>query len=191
VQLLTVARLIELKGHEYVLRALALLHRKHHLIYHVVGDGPLRPRLEALVSELGLQEVVRWHGARDGAFIEGLLAQAHIGVLASVSIEGDAEGQGLFVQEAQACGLPVVVTQHGALPEGLVPDRSGFLVPEREPEALAERVAYLLAHSERWGEMGRTGLAFVESRYEIRQLTRQLVDLYRSARATFRNGHQA
>jgi colanic acid/amylovoran biosynthesis glycosyltransferase len=191
IRLITVARLIELKGHEFALRAVALLRQKHrNLSYDIVGDGPLRSHLERLSIELGLQGVLRWHGARAGAFIEDLMAEAHIGLLASVSIEGDAEGQGLFVQEAQACGLPVVVTQHGALPEGLVPDGSGFVVPERDPVRLAERLDYLVENPGRWGEMGRTGVAFVASRYDIRQLTGQLVDLYRSARATFRNGRQ-
>jgi colanic acid/amylovoran biosynthesis glycosyltransferase len=192
IRLITVARLIELKGHEFALRAVALLRQKHrNLSYDIVGDGPLRSYLERLSIELGLQGVLRWHGARAGAFIEDLMAEAHIGLLASVSIEGDAEGQGLFVQEAQACGLPVVVTQHGALPEGLVPDGSGFVVPERDPVRLAERLDYLVENPGRWGEMGRTGAAFVASRYDIRQLTGRLVELYRSARANFRNGRQA
>jgi len=50
--------------------------------------------------------------------------------------EGDREGQGLVLQEAQAVGLPVVATIHGALPEGVLPGRAGFLVPERDVDAL-------------------------------------------------------
>ena len=139
------------------------------------------------MAELGLQEVVTLHGARDGSFIEGLLSQAHLAVLASVNIAGDAEGQGLFVQEAQACGLPVVVTQHGALPEGILPGKSGFPVSERDPDALAEQLADLIEHSERWPEIGRAGRDFVEARYDIRDLTGQLVELYRLAQGIFRN----
>jgi colanic acid/amylovoran biosynthesis glycosyltransferase len=188
IRLITVARLVEIKGHEFALRAVQRLHRRHpDLAYDIVGDGPQRARLEALVAELGLQEVVTLHGARDGSFIEGLLAQAHLAVLASVNIDGDAEGQGLFVQEAQACGLPVVVTQHGALPEGILPGQSGFLVNERDPDALADQLADLIEHSERWPEIGRAGRAFVEARYDIRDLTRQLVELYRLAQGIFRH----
>jgi colanic acid/amylovoran biosynthesis glycosyltransferase len=102
-----------------------------------------------------------------------------------VSIEGDAEGQGLFLQEAQACGLPVVATQHGALPEGLVPGTSGFLAPERDAEALAERLEFLVTHPEVWPEMGRAGRSFVEGRYDIGKLNAQLVELYRSVQAGF------
>jgi len=187
VRIITVARLVEIKGHEYVLRALARPQAGHLRIrYDIVGDGPLRGKLESLVTELGLQDVVTLHGARDGAFIEDLMACAHLGLLASVNIEGDAEGQGLFLQEAQACGLPVIATQHGALPEGLLPERSGFLVPERDVDALAERLEFLVTHPEKWPEMGRAGRAFVGRRYDIRELNDQLVTIYNEAARSFR-----
>jgi len=187
VRLLTVARLVEIKGHEFALRAVARLAATHDIRYDIVGDGPLRQRLEKLVAELGLQDVVVLHGARDGAFIEDLLAAAHIGVLASVNIEGDAEGQGLFLQEAQACGLPVVATKHGGLPEGLWPEQSGYLVSERDVEGLADALSRLVKQSDQWPALGRAGRAFIEQRFEIRSLTEQLVEVYRYARNAFGN----
>src|SRR5262249_10253525 len=98
VRLLTVARLVEIKGHEFALRAVAKVRTRHPEIrYDIVGDGPLRKKLEALVAELGLQKVVTLHGAREGVFVRELMKKAHLAVLASVNIEGDAEGQGLFL----------------------------------------------------------------------------------------------
>ncbi len=186
VRLLTVARLVEVKGHEYVLRALAKLRvRRPEIRYDLVGDGPLRQKLEQLVKELGLSETVVLHGARDSAFITTLLAEAHLAVLASVNVAGDQEGQGLFLQEAQACGLPVVATEHGALPEGLLAGQSGMLVPERDVEALAQRLEDLVGHPERWPEMGRRGRNFVEDQYDIGQRNAQLVELYRTSRRVF------
>lgn len=191
VRLLTVARLVEIKGHEFALRTVAeLCRRRANVSYDIVGDGPLRPKLAALVKELGLEKVVTLHGAREGAFVRELMGQAHLAVLASVSIEGDAEGQGLFLQEAQACGLPVIATRHGALPEGLAPDRSGFLVPERDSAALADRLEFLMAHPETWPEIGRAGRKFVEQRYDIRKLNDQLVEVYHSVRASFGKSNQ-
>jgi colanic acid/amylovoran biosynthesis glycosyltransferase len=188
VRLLTVARLVEIKGHEFVLRAVARVRARYPEIrYDIVGEGPLRKKLEELVAELGLQDAVTLHGARTGAFVRELMKGAHLAVLASVSIEGDAEGQGLFLQEAQACGLPVVATEHGAFPEGLVPGKSGFLVPERDVDALAERLEFLVTHPEVWDGMGRAGRALVEERYDIRQLNDRLVELYRETSATFRD----
>lgn len=188
VRLITVARLVEIKGHEFALRAVAKVRsRQPNLRYDIVGDGPLRQKLEALVADLGLREAVTLHGARDGAFVRELLIDAHLALLASVNLEGDAEGQGLFLQEAQACGLPVVATQHGALPEGLAPGKSGFLVPERDVDALAERLEHLVTHPEVWEEMGRAGRALVKERYDIRQLNDRLVELYREASSAFRD----
>ncbi len=187
VRILTVARLVEIKGHEYVLRALALVRQQvPEIRYDIVGDGPSRPKLDALIRELKLEPVVTLHGALDGPGIRNLMARAHLFVLASVSVEGDQEGQGLALQEAQAAGLPVVATRHGALPEGMVPGKSGFLVPERDVEALAERLTFLLAHPELWPALGRAGRGFAEARYDIRALSRQLTQIYETAIANFR-----
>jgi len=190
VRLLTVARLVEIKGHEFVLHAVARVRlRCPELRYDIVGEGPLRGKLEELVAALGLQDAVTFHGARTGAFVRELIKSMHLAVLASVSIEGDAEGQGLFLQEAQACGLPVVATEHGAFPEGLMPGKSGFLVPERDVDALAERLEFLVMHPQVCDEMGRAGRAFVEKRYDIRQLNDRLVELYRETKSVFDHGY--
>ena len=187
VRVLTVARLVEIKGHEFAIRAVAKTRHRHpELHYDIVGDGPLRKALDGLIVKLKLNDVVTLRGALDSALIQGLMARAHLAVQASVNVEGDQEGQGLFLQEAQACGLPVVATQHGALAEGLVPEQSGFLVPERDVAALAARLEYLLEHPGRWPEMGRRGRKFVARHYDIRRLNEQLVELYREAAAVFR-----
>src|SRR5882724_4467632 len=149
IRILTVARLTEIKGHAFVVRAVAKLRGlRADVHYEIAGDGPLRQELERLVAELGLRAAVTFHGACDSGKVQRLMAEAHFFVLASVSVEGDQEGQGLVLQEAQAAGLPVVATIHGALPEGLVPGKSGFLVPERDVEALAERLAFLVRRPE-------------------------------------------
>jgi len=192
IRLLTVARLTEIKGHEYVLRALAKLReRRLNLRYDIVGDGPLRKKLEQLIGQLALQTSVVLHGACAGAQIQRWMAEAHLFVLASVSVQGDQEGQGLVLQEAQAAGLPVIATKHGALPEGMLPDRSGFLVPERDVDALAERLHFLVEHPGTWPMMGRAGRQFVEAHYDIRKLNALLEGLYFQTIETFRRHNPA
>jgi colanic acid/amylovoran biosynthesis glycosyltransferase len=182
-----VARLTEIKGHEYAIRAVAKLKVAGAPIrYDVVGDGPLRKKLEELVRELGLETTVVFHGACAGDEIKVLYAQAHLFLLTSVSVEGDQEGQGLVLQEAQACGLPVIGTQHGALPDGLLDGQSGWLVPQRDVEALAERILSAIAHASDWPALGRAGRKFVETRYDVRNLNRQLVAIYAEAIAGHR-----
>jgi len=179
VRLLTVARLTEIKGHAFVVRAVAKLRGSlGDVRYEIAGDGPLRKELEQLVEELGLRDAVTFHGACDTGEVQRLMAEAHLFVLASVSVAGDQEGQGLVLQEAQAAGLPVVATNHGALPEGLMPGESGFLVPERNVDALAERLDYLVRRPELWPAMGRAGRKYVATHYDIRRLNSDLVRLY-------------
>jgi colanic acid/amylovoran biosynthesis glycosyltransferase len=175
----TVGRLVEKKGHEYAIRALAKLRTKHPTAtLDIVGDGPLRRDLDQLVYTLGLQSAVRFHGALSQPEVKGVLDAAHLFVLPSVTTDGDQEGQGLALQEAQACGLPVVATDHGPLPEGLLDGKSGFIVPERNADALAERLAYLADHPESWPAMGATGREFVERNYDSQKLNLKLVELY-------------
>jgi colanic acid/amylovoran biosynthesis glycosyltransferase len=160
--------------------------------YDIAGDGPLRSALETVAASLGVGEHVKFHGALPGERVRELMDAAHLFVMTSVNIEGDQEGQGLALQEAQAAGLPVIATRHGALPEGLVPDESGLLVPERDVAALLESLYELATHPERWPQMGRTGRRFVEQRYDARQLNQQLVEFYSRLIRGFghQNGHQ-
>lgn len=187
VRLLTVARLVEIKGHEFCLRALAKARERYPCLrYDIVGDGPLRTRLETLTNELKLGDIVAFHGAKTGLELQQLLDRAHLFLLGSVSVDGDQEGQGLALQEAQASGLPVIATRHGAFPEGVRDGRSGWLVPERDVPALAECICRSLDHPERWPGLGREGRQFVEEHFDIRQLNRNLVGLYRTALRQYR-----
>lgn len=185
-RILSVGRLVEIKGHEYVVRAMAKLRRQiPALHYDIVGEGPLRSRLESLVAELDLQNTVTLHGALAGAETKRLMNEAHLFVLASVNVQGDQEGQGLVLQEAQACGLPVVATRHGALPEGMVEGETGFLVPERDADGLAAQLQSLAEGAECWAALGHCGRSFVTGRYDIRRLNSYLVELYAQAIAAY------
>ncbi len=72
----------------------------------------------------------------------------------------------------------MIATNHGAFPEGMLPGKSGFLVPERDVEALADRLIYLVEHPKLWTKMGHEGRKFVEQNYDIHKLNRQLVNIY-------------
>lgn len=187
-RVLTVGRLVEKKGHEFALRGVARARQQHpELRYEIIGDGPLRVRLEALAQELGLTDGLTWHGARDAAFVRERMAACDIFLLASVTAaNGDQEGQGLVLQEAQAAGLPVVATDHGPFREGLVPDQTGFLVPERDPEAIAARVDWLVSHPDEACRMGQAGRRLVETEFDRRALDRRLAELYWNVLSAFR-----
>jgi len=85
-----------------------------------------------------------------------LYSESHIFILSSVTADnGDQEGQGLVLQEAQAMGLPVIATLHNGFPDSVINGKSAFLVPERDINALAERIEYLVEHPGLWPRWGR------------------------------------
>ncbi len=92
------------------------------------------------------------------------------------------EGQGLVLQEAQATGMPVVTTLHNGIPDGVLDGQTGYLVPERDVDALASRLEHLIEHPEQRALMGRAGRSFVEDRYDINKLNDRLVALFEGVR---------
>ena len=180
VRLLTVARLVEPKGIEYALRAVALLAARFPtLSYRVIGDGPLRSELEGLCSELGIAGRVEFMGGRPQEQVIAAFAAADLFVLPSVvGRDGTEETQGIVLLEAQAMGLPVVASRIGGIPESMADGVTGFLVSERDAETLAQRLAELIEYRASWPEMGRAGRAFVEGNFDLCGLNDRLVVLY-------------
>jgi colanic acid/amylovoran biosynthesis glycosyltransferase len=180
VNLLTVGRLVEKKGIEYSIRAVAKALRTYPTIrYRIAGDGILRPHLQALIDQLGVGDRIELLGWKSQEEIRQLYAEAHLFILASVTAsDGDQEGQGLVLQEAQAMGLPVICTRHNGFPEGVLEGKSALLVSERDPEALAQQLEHLIRYPAKWPEMGQAGRAFVEAHYDHNLLTEQLINLY-------------
>jgi colanic acid/amylovoran biosynthesis glycosyltransferase len=180
-RLLTVARLVEVKGVEYVLRSIAMVKEKcPHRRYRVAGDGPLRSTLEALAAQLGLSQAVEFLGAVSQEQSVSLYETAHAFVLASVVTDsGEEESQSVVLAEAQASGLPVVATNVGGIPESVCDGESGLLVPQRNPGALASAILWLVDHPEAWGPMGRAGRAHVQEHFDLERCHNRLVDIYR------------
>ncbi len=180
IRLVTIARLVEKKGVEYGIRAVAKLSKLYQNIeYNIVGDGYLRETLEKLVEELDAGEAVKLLGWRQRAEVIEILNNADILLAPSVTSEnGDQEGTPVVLMEAMAMSLPVVSTQHSGIPELVEDGVSGFLVPERDWEALAEKINYLIQHPDIWVQMGKEGRLQVEKFYNIDLLNDRLIEIY-------------
>lgn len=180
VRLLSVSRLVEKKGLEYAIRAVAALRAgtDRSVEYRILGDGPLRGRLETLVRELGVDDIVKLVGASDQAGVRAAMRGTDIFVAPSVVAEdGDMEGIPVSIMEAMACGLPVVSTIHSGIPE-LVRDKvSGYLVPERDPDALSRALRRLVEDPRLRRKMGMAGRGVVERSYDLDALNDRLVEL--------------
>lgn len=180
VQLITVARLAEKKGLSYGIQAVArLLAKCPKLRYVIVGTGPLRGALQSQIDALGVGQSITLAGPRNRDDIARMLADAHLFVAPSVTAsDGDQEGTPTALMEAAAVGLPVVSTLHSGIPEIVAEGVSGYLVPEREVGALAERVEHLLDHPELWPNFGRAGREIIEQQFNIRTLNDELEGLF-------------
>jgi colanic acid/amylovoran biosynthesis glycosyltransferase len=182
VRVVSVARLVEKKGIEYGIRAVARLAEAGvgGVQYRIVGDGPLRPVLDRLIRSLGMQDTVELAGWRDHAAVRTYLAEADILLAPSVtSATGDEEGTPTAILEAMASGLPVVSTFHAGIPELVEDGVSGMLVRERDVEATAAAVSILIQDLNLRRSMGLAGLAFVSQRHDIGRLNERLLEIYR------------
>ena len=182
VRLFTTGRLVEKKGIEYGLRAVAEVIRRHpgwKIQYEIVGTGPLEERLNTLIDELDLRGYAHLLGPLTRSEIQHKMRTAHLCLLPSVTAEdGDQEGIPVSLMEAMATGLPVLSTCHTGIPELVEDGVTGVLSEERDVEGLADRLEYLIQHPELWSEMGRKGRAFVEENHNNRLLIPELKGIY-------------
>ena len=180
VHILTVARLVEKKGVQYGIQAVAKVLKKYpHVEYRIAGDGPLRSELQSLIDVLNINGHVKLLGWKRQEEIVELMHSADILLAPSVtSKNGDQEGIPVILMEALSQGLPILSTQHSGIPELVRDGEFGFLVPERDVKALAEKLEYFIEHPEIWPGMGWAGRDYVARYYDINKLNDQLVSLY-------------
>jgi colanic acid/amylovoran biosynthesis glycosyltransferase len=171
-----VARLVEVKGAKYLIRAFKAVAAAHPDVELVlIGEGPLKRSLQALARSLGLGDRVRFLGAMPHDEVLGWIRKATMLVLPSVkTLTGRVEGLGMVMLEAAASGVPVVGSRIGGIPEGIVEGESGLLAPERDAAALADRMDVLLRDPERRRRMGGAARAHVERQFDLHRQTELL-----------------
>jgi len=179
-EILHVARLVEVKGTEYLIRAFAIAAQKHRSARLVIiGDGPLRRKLERLAQSCGVAERVEFLGAMAHAQVLARMRRAAMLVLPSVrTASGRVEGLGMVTLEAAAIGVPVIGSRLGGIPEVVEDGETGFLVPERDPQALAARMQALLDDEALRRRLGAVARQRAERDFDITRQTAALEDLY-------------
>jgi len=177
--LVAIGRLIEKKGFGDLIRACrALKERGTAFRCEIIGEGPLAEALSHEIEQLGLGRDVKLLGAKPQHEIRQHLAEATLFVLPSVQDpSGGMDNLPTVIMEAMATGLPVVSTPIGGIPEMVVENETGLLVPPGNSDVLAAALKTLLvdpALARRLGEAGRTR---AEELFSIEKNARQLVDL--------------
>lgn len=176
--ILTVARLVEEKGYQYGIQAISKLLKNHpelKLEYHIVGDGPLDEHLRKQVKELNLDKIVQFHGPMEQEDVIKIMQKAHIFLLPSI-----AEALPVVLMEAQAVGLPIIATNVGSVSQMIINGESGFLVPDRDVNALEDKLYTLISHPEMWLDMGKSGRKIVEEKYNVIELNLRLLEIYQN-----------
>ncbi len=177
--ILFVGRLVERKGVQHLLEAMALLRdRPGHL--HVVGHGPLRPQLEGMAEDLGVSDRVTFHGFVPARELRRRFVSCDVFVLPAVrDAKGDVEGLGVVLVEALSFGRPVVASRSGGIVDIIRHEETGLLVPPGEPAALAEAIGRLLEDPALAGRLGDAGRRHARENFSWDAITGRLVGLYR------------
>ncbi|MBI2303820.1 MAG: glycosyltransferase [Chloroflexi bacterium] len=181
VKLLMCNRLVEKKGIPFALEALAqVAFSPPKVTMTILGDGPLREEITAMIQRLRLEDRVTLAGAVSYSRYREELYRHHIMVAPSVTAsDGNTEGGAPTVLlEAQASGMPVLATYHADIPEVVKDGESGFLVAERDGDGLAERMRQLMNTPSLWQAMGEAGRRHMVERHNLETQNRKLEEIY-------------
>lgn len=173
-RLLSVGRLEWVKGYEYAIEAVARLHQQGTVCeYTIVGGGNYLEPIAFARHQFGLSDVVRLLGTQSRSEVFTQMQQADVFLHAAVS-----EGFCNAVIEAQAMGLPVVCTDAGGLPENVLDGETGFVVPRRNPQAMAEKLAILARDPSLRQRMSEAGHLRASTHFRLQDQISAFVQLY-------------
>jgi glycosyltransferase involved in cell wall biosynthesis len=156
----TVKMLAPAYGIDVLLQAFARIAGACNARLLIVGDGPQGAELRQLAQQLHIGERVQWAGAVPHADVPAWLQRLDVYVAASRH-----ESFGVAVVEAMACGVPVVVSDAGGLPEVVVAGESGLVVPRDDPAALAAALQNLIDDAPLRQRLGQAGRARAKAEY--------------------------
>lgn len=179
-RLINISRHISLKGIDTILRAMPSLIAKYpdlHLIQ--IGAGPETIQLQQLTEQLGIADKVQWRGALAHHEVLEELQKASLYAHASRRDQtGFTEAFGIALIEAQACGLPVVATRSGGIPEAMLENETGLLFEENDHRTLAVQVEKLLADPDYLALTGKQARQFVISNFDVHDCSAKLESIY-------------
>ena len=184
VRLLSVGRAVEKKGFDVLLEALAALPRELAWEWHHVGSGPKLQPLRQQASALGIADRIRWHGARDQAFVVERYRDCDLFVLPSREAgDGDRDGLPNVLMEAQTQGLACLSTRFSAIPELIRNGDTGVLVEPGDSAALSSALDPLIRSPDDRRRLGDAGCSRVREQFSAAAGLRTLADLIRATMA--------
>lgn len=171
----SVAHLIKEKGIDYLLKAAKIIVDNHNDVYFlIVGTGKEENELKALTSELGIVEKVRFLGSRDDS--EKILSISEVFVCPSLWLEAF----GLTNIEAMACGIPVIASKVGGIPEIIEDNITGILVNTKDSQALADAMERLYSDPELRKSMGQRSLERATEHFDLDRAVNEIISIYKN-----------
>lgn len=174
---LSVCNLVKRKGVDDIIRAVVGLNNPQIKLI-VVGKGPEKEFLENLVKELKAENKIIFAG-RVPSTVPYYKA-SNVFVIASYydKEDGDIEGQGTVVMEAQQLKVPIIGTNSGGIPEGILADKTGFLVAERDIKAIQAKIMFLYDHPDFAKQMGEAGRQFILENFDWQNNVKIFIKTY-------------
>jgi glycosyltransferase involved in cell wall biosynthesis len=179
IEILSVGRLVAFKGFEYLIEACAQL-RQRSIPFHceIIGDGPLRERLQDHVAELRLGDRVTLSGALPQDCVQERLRGCDIFALASTTDDnGASDVFPTVILEAMASARPVVSTVLAGIPESVIDKETGLLVPAGESGLFADALETLSRNAELRARYGAAGRTRVEQHFQVETTVGPLLEL--------------
>lgn len=162
--LLTVCHLVKRKGVSYIIDTVKNINDERIKLL-IVGRGPEKENLEKQIKKNSLERNVFLLGEQD-PLPYYLISDLFIFNSFYIKESGDFEGLGIVCLEAQALGIPVIGTKSGGIPEAIDDGRTGFIIPERDPRALKEKILLLKNNKKLYNQFSEKGPEFVKEKFD-------------------------
>jgi len=179
-ELLTVTRLVEKKGLEYLIRAIPIVIKEiPDCNLTIVGSGPLNDQLHQLVHDLKLERYIQFKGDQSDFELMHYYENAEMFILPCIIAEnGDRDGIPVAIMEAMAMELPVISTMVSGIPELVEDGISGILVSQKDEKAIADAIIRLHKDRNLRLEMGKKGRQIIEYKYNIVLESEKLIKIF-------------
>ena len=180
IKLITVGRLVQLKGQIYVIRTLSKLKKKgYNISYTIIGSGNYKAKLKTETENLDLIDNIYFEGSKTQKEIKTYLQESNLFIMPSTYDDnnGRREAFGLVSLEAQVMGLPVIGFKSGGFPDTIIEGKTGFAVEDRNVEQLATKIEYLICNPDIYSDMSKAAIKHAQ-KFAHYKTTHQYLDLY-------------